>query len=33
MAYGILVHQLGIESTPLPVKAQSPNHWDTREFP
>ena len=29
----ILVPQLGIEPTPLAVKAWSPNHWTTREVP
>ena len=33
MACGILVPQSGIEPEPLAVKAQSPNHWATREFP
>ena len=28
----ILVLRPGIEPTPLAVKAQSPNHWTTREF-
>ena len=30
---GILVPQLGIEPTPLAVKAQTANHWTSREFP
>ena len=30
MAYGILVPWPEIQ--PLAVKAQSPNHWDAREF-
>ena len=29
-ACGILVFQLGTESSPSAVKAQSPNHWTTR---
>ena len=33
MACGILVPWPGIESRPLAVGAQSPNHWTTREFP
>ena len=33
MACGILVPQPGIEPVPLAVKARSPNHWTTREFP
>ena len=33
MACGILVSQSGIEPAPLAVKAWSPNHWTTREFP
>ena len=32
-ACGILVSWPGIESAPLVVKAQSPNHWTAREFP
>ena len=32
MACGILVSGPGIEPVPLTVKAQSPNHWATREF-
>ena len=30
---GILVPQPGIETVPLAVEAQSPNHWSAREFP
>ena len=33
MACGILVPQPGIEPGPSAVKAWSPNHWTTREFP
>ena len=33
VACGILVPQLGIEARPLAVKALSPNHWTTTEFP
>ena len=33
MACGILVPLPGIEPRPSAVKAQSPNHWTTREFP
>ena len=29
----VLVPQLGIKSGPRAVKAPSPNHWTTREFP
>ena len=29
---GILFPQLGTEPRPSAVKAQSPNHWTTREF-
>ena len=32
-AFGILVPWLGTELTLLAVKAESPNHWTTREFP
>ena len=32
-ACGILIPQAGIEPGPLAVKAPSPNHWTTREFP
>ena len=32
-ACGILVPQPGIEPGPLAVKAQSPNHWTSKEFP
>ena len=32
-AYGILVPRPGIESGPLAVKVQSPNHWTAREVP
>ena len=32
MACGILVSQAGIEPMPLAVKAQSPNHWTSKEF-
>ena len=32
-ACGILVPQPGIKPGPSAVKAQSPNHWTTREFP
>ena len=31
--YGILVHQPGIEPTPLAMEAQSHNYWTTREVP
>ena len=30
---GILVPQAGIEPRALAVKAQSPNHWTSMEFP
>ena len=33
VACGILVPQPGIEPAPLAVKAESPNHWATRESP
>ena len=33
LACRILVPQSGIEPGPRAVKAQSPNHWTTREFP
>ena len=33
MACEILVPQPGIEPVPSTVKARSPNHWTTREFP
>ena len=33
LACGILVPGPGIEPAPSAVKAQSPNHWTTREFP
>ena len=33
LAYRILVPQPGFEPTLLAKKAQSPNHWTTREFP
>ena len=29
----ILIPQSGVEAMPPAVKAQSPNHWTTREFP
>ena len=32
-AWGISVPRPGIEPRPFTVKAQSPNHWTTREFP
>ena len=32
-ACGILAPQPGIEPGPLAVRARSPNHWTTREFP
>ena len=32
-AWGILVLPPGIEPAPSAVKAQSPNHWTTRDFP
>ena len=32
-ACGILVPQPGIDPRPSPVKARSPNHWTTGEFP
>ena len=32
MAYRILVPQSGIELMPSAVEAQSPNHWNTRDF-
>ena len=32
-ACGILVPRPGIEPRPSAVKARSPNHWNTREFP
>ena len=31
-ACGILVPRPGIEPVPSTVRAQSPNHWTTREF-
>ena len=31
-ACGTLVLQPGVEPVPSAVKAQSPNHWNTREF-
>lgn len=31
--YGILVPQAGIKLQPLTVRAWSPHHWTTREFP
>ena len=33
MACRILVTQAGTEIGPVAVKASSPNHWTTREFP
>ena len=33
MAWGMLVPRPGIESGPSAVKAPSPNHWTTKEFP
>ena len=33
MVYGILVSQPGINPTAPAVKAQSPTHWTTGEFP
>ena len=33
VACRILIPQSGIEAQPSAVKAQSPNHWTTREFP
>ena len=33
MAHGFLVPKPRIESRSLTVKASSPNHWTTREFP
>ena len=33
VACGILVPQPGIELRPLAVRARSPNHWTTRDFP
>ena len=33
VACGTLVPQLGIESKPPALEAQSPNHWTTREVP
>ena len=33
MAYGILVPLPGIEPWPSAVKAWSPKHWTTKEFP
>ena len=33
MACGILVPQPGIKARPTTVKAPSPNHWTSREFP
>ena len=33
MACRTLVPQPGIEPAPSAVKAQSPNHWTTKEFP
>ena len=33
IACGILVSRPGIESQPSGVRAKSPNHWTTREFP
>ena len=33
MAHGFLVPKPKIEPRPLAVKAPSPNHWTTREFP
>ena len=33
MAHGFLVPKPRIEPRPLAVKALSPNHWTTREFP
>ena len=33
VACGILVSQAGIEPRPSAVRARSPNHWTTREFP
>ena len=32
VAWGMLVPQLGTKSVPSTMKAQSPNHWTTREF-
>ena len=31
--FGILVHWPGIEPRPIAVRAPSPNHWTTKEFP
>ena len=31
--YGILVTLAGFKARPLAVRARSPNHWTTREFP
>ena len=31
--YGILVPLAGFKARPLAVRARSPNHWTTREFP
>ena len=33
VAYRILVHSPKIIPSPLPVKAQNPNHWAARQFP
>ena len=33
LACGILVSLPGLNPGPSPVKARSPNHWTTREFP
>ena len=33
MASGIFVSQLGVEPRPWAMRAWSPNHWTTREFP
>ena len=33
MAWGMLVPRPGIKSGPSAVKAPSPNHWTTKEFP
>ena len=33
VACGILVPPTGIEPRPWAVKARSPSHWTTREFP
>ena len=33
LLFVVVLPQLDIESQPLAVKAQRPNHWTTREFP